>query len=108
MNRSKSPTSNPNYRYPGIQDDLYGGMTDIGAIVKDAWALGVLPEEEGCAGWSMAQIQALYDQVHEAWEPYQHVISLLPPEMKDRYLRIHGEATRKARELGWTPPMEEL
>ena len=93
--------------YPGLHEDRFGGMTDIGRIIRDAWALGVLPEDEICEGWSYGRIQALYDQVYQAWQPYGHLVSQLPEDMKERYLRIHREATRRARELGWEPPMED-
>ena len=104
--RPTIPRGDPNYRYPGIEDDLYGGMTDIGAIIKDAWVLGVLNDDETCQGWTIGQLQALYDRVYAAWEPYQHMASLLPPEMKEKYVRIYSESTQRARELGWVPPME--
>ena len=93
-------------RYPGIYNDLYGGMTDVGGIIRDAWALGVLPETETCEGWTVAQIQALNEKVYKAWEPYQHMPFLLPPEVKENYIRIQEAATRRAREQGWIPPME--
>jgi len=104
--KPSAPRGDPDYRYPGIHEDLFGGMTDVGAIIKDAWALGLIDEEETCAGWTVRQLQALYDQVYEAWGPYQHMVSLLPPEMKERYLRIYTDSTRRAKELGWVPPME--
>ncbi len=92
--------------YPGIHDDMFGGMTDIGGIIKDAWALGLLAETETCKGWPYTRIQALYDQVSQAWEPYGHSINRLPPELRERYLRIQAQAVNRARELGWEPPME--
>jgi hypothetical protein len=93
-------------KYPGINNDLFGGMTDVGAIIRDAWALDVLPETETCEGWGVGQIQILYEQVCKAWEPYQHMPFLLPPEIKEKYIRIQDAASRRARELGWEPPME--
>lgn len=95
-----------NGRYPGIHNDLFGGMTDVGAIIRDAWALGVLEESETCEGWSMSQILNLNEAVHKAWEPYQHMTFLLPPEIKENYMRIQQAALQRARELGWAPPME--
>ena len=67
---------------------------------------GVLPEAESCQGWTPGQIQTLYDKVYQAWEPYQHMPSLLPADLKENYLRIQRKATREAREKGWQPPME--
>ena len=49
----------------------------------------------------------LYDQVFEAWRPYGHLVSRLPPELRERHNRIYGEALRRARQHGWTPPMEQ-
>jgi hypothetical protein len=104
--RALPPQRDPTYRYPGIHEDLYGGMTDVGHIIKDAWVLGVIAESETCEGWTVGQLKALYDRVYDAWEPYQHMASLLPADMKETYLRIYTEATRRAKELGWIPPME--
>jgi len=93
-------------KYPGIHNDLYGGMTDVGAIIRDAWTIGVLPEPETCEGWSVEPIQNLYESVHKAWEPYQHRPFLLPPDIKQNYIRIQQAAVQPARELGWDPPTE--
>ncbi len=91
-------------RYPGLDQDRYGGMTPIGIMIRDAWVFGLLPEGEGCAGWTYGQLQELYDRVSAAWEPYGHLVSRLPEELRRRHERIHGEALRRARELGWEPP----
>ena len=93
--------------YPGIHNDLYGGMTDAGRIIRDAWVLGVLPETETCEGWDYGRLEQLYQQVHEAWEPYGHMVSNLPEELRERHQRIHEEAVRTAREQGWAPPMDD-
>lgn len=93
--------------YPGIYDDLYGGMTDIGGIIKDAWVFGILPEDETCAGWRLDRFEALYDQVQEAWREYGFRVGNLPQELRARHERIHGEALRRARAAGWSPPMED-
>lgn len=93
--------------YPGIYDDLYGGMTDIGGLIKDAWVFGILPEGETCAGWPMDRFEALYDQVQEAWREYGFRVANLPDELRERHRRIHDEALRRAREAGWEPPMED-
>jgi len=93
--------------YVGIDRDTHGGMTPTGTIIRDAWVFGILPESETCAGWSMDRLQMVYDQVSEAWAPYGHLVSRLPPELRERHERIHGEALRRAREAGWSPPMED-
>ena len=92
--------------YPGIANDHWGGMTDIGKIIRDAWVFDLLSEDETCEGWDYGRIEAIYDQVYQAWEPYGHLVSQLPPELRERHERIHGEAIRRARELGWDPSLD--
>ena len=92
-----SPTN-----YPGIHNDRFGGMTDIGKIIRDAWVFGLLPETETCAGWNHGRLEVLYDKVHKAWAPYGHRVSELPPELRERHARIYAEALARARELGWS------
>jgi hypothetical protein len=97
----------PQHGYAGILNDEYGGMTPAGTIIRDAWVFGLLDENETCAGWSPAQMQQLYDRVHDAWQPYGHLVSKLPPALAERHQRIHGEAVARARALGWTPLLED-
>ena len=92
--------------YVGIDQDHYGGMTPTGGIIRDAWVFGILPETETCAGWNEGRLQPVYDAVAAAWEPYGHLVSKLPPELRERHDRIHGDALRRAKAQGWTPPME--
>lgn len=87
--------------YEGIHNDKYGGMTAIGAIVKDGWIFGLIPETETCEGWTMDRIQLLYDQVTERRESYGYTVQDYPPEIRERHERIHREAMEKARSLGW-------
>ena len=94
-------------RYAGVYRDHYGGMTDIGRIIMDAWVFGILPEDETCEGWDRGRLQALYDAVHAAWEPYGHLASRLPDDLRARHARIYDEALRRARAAGWQPPMED-
>lgn len=93
--------------YAGIDKDEYGGMTPVGTIIRDAWVFGILPEHETCEGWSVGQLQNLYEQVHEAWQPYGHLASQLPPELAERHRRIHDAALQRARELGWEPQLDD-
>jgi hypothetical protein len=88
--------------YPGIDHDRYGGMTDIGKIIRDAWVFGLLPESEGCAGWDYGRLETLYDKVHQAWQQHGHLVSRLPADLRERHERIHGAAVARARELGWS------
>jgi len=91
--------------YPGIDQDRYGGMSDVGNIIRDAWVFGLIPESETCAGWDHGRLDQLYARVHEAWAPYGHLVSRLPPDLRERHERIFGEAVRRARELGWSPEL---
>lgn len=93
--------------YIGIDQDKQGGMTHLGQIVKDAWVFGVLPETETCAGWTAAQMQVLYEKVYAAWEPFGHLPSRLPDELRERHARIHAEAMQQARQKGWDPELGE-
>lgn len=94
-------------RYVGLDEDSFGGMTPTGRIIRDAWVFGLIPETETCAGWTLDAIQALYDRVHAAWLPHGHLVSRLPPELRERHQRIYGEAIERARSLGWKPDMED-
>lgn len=93
--------------YVGIDEDAFGGMTAIGRVIRDAWIFGLIPETETCRGWDGAQIERLYASVSEAWEPYAHLVSRLPPELRTRHARIHDEAMARARALGWAPDLSD-
>ncbi len=82
-------------------------MTPTGNIIRDAWVLGLIPETQDCAGWTVQGIEALYDKVTEAWGPYGHLASRLPPEMRERHARIYAAAIEKARGQGWDPELGE-
>ncbi|PYF99429.1 hypothetical protein D893_02678 [Thioalkalivibrio sp. ALE21] len=102
------PTSNResirnDRRYVGLYNDLYGGMTPIGNIIRDAWVFGILPEEQTCDGWEIGQIQALQSQVNAKWDEYGLRPSALPDDLRERHERIHNEAIERAREHGWVP-----
>ncbi|ESQ08302.1 MAG TPA: hypothetical protein DDY14_15970 [Chromatiaceae bacterium] len=91
--------------YVGLDQDAYGGMTPTGNIVRDAQVFGLIPEEQTCAGWSVAAIQHLYDQVTDAWRPYGHMASKLPDTLRERHRRIYDNAIVRAKELGWGPQL---
>lgn len=93
--------------YVGIHKDSFGGMTPTGTVIRDAWVFGILPESETCEGWTPGQLQPIYDAVTAAWDTYGHLVSRLPPDLRERHQRIHGEAVRKAKELGWPPPLDD-
>jgi hypothetical protein len=94
-------------RYVGVYNDNSGGMTSVGNIIRDAWVFGLLPEEETCEGWTHGQVDALYDKVARAWEPYGHLVSNLPEELRNRHTRIYTTATEYARAHGWTPELDD-
>jgi len=92
--------------YVGIHKDCHGGLTDTGRIVLDGWVFGLIPEEETCEGWGYDQMERLYDLVTAAWEPYGHLVSKLPEEMRQRHQRIYGKVVDQARKAGWDPSLE--
>lgn len=94
MNRKKT--------YVGLDADSFGGMTPTGTIVRDAQVFGLIPEGETCTGWTLGQIQALYDEVSDAWHPYGHLVSRLPDELRERHQCIYAAAIARAREQGWS------
>lgn len=91
--------------YVGIDQDQFGGMTGTGAIVKDAWLFGILPETETCAGWDVSRIQVVYEKVQQEWDKYGCLASRLPPELRERHARIHEAAVKRAKEMGWDPDL---
>jgi len=93
--------------YQGIDQDPEGDMTPTGNIIRDAWVFEIIPETETCAGWTLQGIEDLYDKVTEAWAPYGHLASRLPPPLRERHQRIYEAAVRRAREQGWVPELED-
>lgn len=87
--------------YPGLEADQRGGLTDAGRVIMDAQAFGLLPETETGAGWSMARLQNLAEQVDRAWGPYAGLPGRLPDEFRERHERIYRAAVERARAVGW-------
>ena len=92
--------------YAGIHNEKHGAMNPTGNIIRDAWVFGLIPETETCEGWLSQGIDALYDKVTKAWEPYGHMVSQLPPDLQEKHRRIYDEAIRNAREKGWDPELD--
>ncbi|WP_439115064.1 hypothetical protein [Hydrogenophaga sp.] len=90
------------HSYAGMDQEENHGMTMTGRIIRDAWVLGVLPEGDTFAGKSAGDMQNLFEQVHQAWEPYGQLPSRLPPELAQRHARIHHEAVQRAKAAGWS------
>ena len=88
--------------YPGIKNDPTGGMHGHGKMIRDAWVFEILPETEDCAGWTSQQLDNLYEQVDKAWEPYGHLPSLLPPDLREKHALIFQEAMEFAKSKGWS------
>jgi hypothetical protein len=93
-------------RYVGVDKDIYGGMTTIGKIIRDAWVFGLLPETETCEGWNLAGIDALLQKVNAEWDKYGCLVSHLPPELAARHRQIHDAAIARARAAGWSGEAE--
>ncbi|MDH3343244.1 MAG: hypothetical protein OEM07_05930 [Gammaproteobacteria bacterium] len=93
-------------KYVGIQNDVNGGMTTIGKIIRDAWVFGLIEEKETCEGWNFAGVDALLDKVNNEWDKHGCLVSNLPPELLEKHQRIHGAAIEKARASGWCGEVE--
>ncbi len=87
--------------YVGIDNEVNGGMTTIGKIIRDAWVFGLIEETETCKGWNFAGVDALLDKVNEEWDKYGCLVSHLPEDLRERHERIHGAAIKRAKEAGW-------
>lgn len=92
--------------YVGINNDVNGGMTTIGKLIRDAWVFEIIPETETCEGWNFAGVDALLDKVNKEWDKYGCLVSRLPKELFERHQKIHGVAVEKARAAGWSGELE--
>jgi hypothetical protein len=90
--------------YMGIHQDTEG-LSPTGNVIRDAWVFGILPETETCEGWTLDQIEVIYEKVFKAWEPYGNLASHLPAELRERHARIYEAAIQRAREHGWNPEL---
>jgi hypothetical protein len=93
-------------KYVGVNNDIHGGMTSIGKLIRDAWVFELIPETETCEGWNLAGIDALLQKVNAEWDKYGCLVSHLPQELAERHSRIHGEAIAKAKAAGWQGELE--
>lgn len=93
-------------RYVGVNNEQNGAMSHSGKIIRDAWVFGIIPETETCEGWLMAGIEDLWRKVNEEWEKYDFMVARLPDDLRERFMRIHGEAMVRARAAGWDPEDE--
>lgn len=98
MRRPNSPKT-----YPGLDNDINGGMTMIGKIIRDAWVFEILPETETCKDWEISRLDAVHQQVNDQWDKYGCMVSNLPDELRQRHKRIYDEAIEQAKSRGWDP-----
>lgn len=96
----------PNKMYVGIHNDRYGGMSDIGKIIRDAWVFGLIPETETCEGWELSRLEVLWTQVNTEWEKYGFRVGQLPPELQQKYILIQQAAVETARQAGWDAELD--
>ena len=92
--------------YVGINNEVNGGMTTIGKIIRDAWVFGLIEETETCEGWNFAGVDALLDKVNKEWDKYGCLVSQLPPELFEKHKRIHDKAIAAAKSAGWSGEAE--
>lgn len=88
-------------RYVGLDNDLFGGMTDTGKIIRDARVFGLIGEDETCEGWLAQGIEDLWARVNAEWEKYGFLVSGLPEELRARYLQTQQDAVTRAKAAGW-------
>ena len=94
--------------YVGINNDVNGGMTTIGKIIRDAWVFELLPETETCEGWNRGQVDSLLDKVNNEWDKYGCMVSNLPESLRERHQTIHDAAIARAKAAGWSGEHETV
>ena len=94
--------------YVGVDNDVNGGMTTIGKIIRDAWVFELISETETCKGWNQGQVDVLLDKVNTEWDKYGCMVSQLPGTLRERHQRIHGEAIARAKASGWSGEQETI
>lgn len=92
--------------YVGINNEVNGGMTTIGKIIRDAWVFQLIPESETCEGWSLSMVDALLDKVNAEWDKYACMVSRLPEDLFERHQKIHNAAIERAKAAGWSGEVE--
>lgn len=92
--------------YAGVNNDINGGMTAIGKIVRDAKVFGLIEDSETCEGWNLAGIEALLLKVDLEWDKYGCSVSHLPEDLFKRHQDIHNKAIEDARAAGWSGERE--
>lgn len=93
-------------KYVGINNEIMGGMTSIGKVIRDSWVFGLIPEAETCEGWDAASIDALLQKLNIEWDKYGCLVRYLPKDLFERHQRIHSSAIDTALEQGWSGEYE--
>ncbi len=93
-------------KYVGIDNDVNGGMTTIGKLIRDAKVFGLIDDDETCEGWNFAGIDTLLDKVNKEWDKYGCLVSHLPDELRQRHEEIHNAAITAAKAAGWCGEQE--
>ncbi len=47
----------------GIYDDKDGGLTALGKLIREAWVIEALAEDQTCSGWTIGAFESLLDKV---------------------------------------------
>jgi len=89
--------------YPGLENDVNGGITMIGKVIRDAWVFGILPETQTCKDWEFSRIDGISQQVNDEWDKYGCMVSALPDDLRERHKKIYDDAIADAKERGWDP-----
>lgn len=104
--RRMGPTPPSQRVYDGLHRDAHA-LTPMARIVLDAWLFDLLPRDQDCAGWTVAQMQALMERVNACWDEYGHLPSRLPDDLRVRHAELYEWAMREARERGWDPSLSD-
>ena len=62
----------------GIDKDIEAGMSAAGCLIRDARAVGILPDTKSCAGLYMPVIEDLWHKPHAEWQKYAQQVNQLP------------------------------
>ena len=93
-------------KYVGIDNDIHGGMSSIGKLIRDAKVFSLIEDSETCEGWNHGGIDALRDKVNKEWDKYGCLVSQLPEELFKRHQEIHNKAITEAKAAGWSGERE--
>jgi hypothetical protein len=52
-------------------------------------------------------MQTLYEKVYTTWEPYAHLPSRLPDELRERHARLYTQAIANAKKKGWDTELKD-